>query len=203
MRALCVSNDSRIFRTDGRNNPAERIPGLMERLERTGLPFPGCEGDDSLYGFLEDYRAPAKEFFGGRFTEVRNLASSLPGAELAVISGRYGLVDGEELLLPYRCYVESKEEVGMLQRRTRFVEALQSRHADHDLLLFLPRAFMECILSRWQGPMDRTIAVTSPSLFPELESRGAACLPRRGPRVGSANAESIRRMVEGGADAGI
>ncbi len=204
MKALCVSNDSRMFKVDGKDLPVDRIPGFEERLESAGLPIPGCGGDDLAYSAFDRFRMPATEMFGGRFTEVRNLASAISGAGMAIISGRYGLVGEEDLLLPYRCYVESRQDVELLQQRTGFMESLRQQHAHNDvLLLFLPRAYLEHLLTHWQGSMDRMLVVTSPRLFPELEARGATCLPRRGPRVGSANAEAVRRMVNGGADAGI
>ncbi len=102
------------------------------------------------------------------------------------------MIDSDKKVLPYICAEGRRMNVMDLDDRTSFVESLIEIHRTYEIvLMFVPRAYTEVIMERWEGSMKGMTFVTSQSLFNDLEKKGATVLPRRGARVGRHNLEPI------------
>ncbi len=196
MRVYCVSNDSEMFifhdvRNERGLRPQDHA-AYVDALTKIGYDVPDCNTPEIMDPSLEHYKMALGEALGGRFTEVRRFHKSIEGSGLGIISSRHGLMDSEKEVLPYQCAAEGRRDVVRLDDRTSFTGSLMEIHRSYDIiLLFLPRAYTELILERWEGSMTGMIFVTSESLFKTLEKRGALALPRRGARIGKHNLQPI------------
>lgn len=198
---LLVTNDSQVFRTGkGRGRRATDLLGEV----MPGIPTPTDDLDnehwyrDRLQGLL----GPAGDRLGGRFTEVRNLFDRLSAeheACLKVISGRYGLIESSDPIVPYDLPVESRKGIEDLEERTRFVEDLFRAMKGQECVVFLlPKGFVELLKEREVFVTDHTvIAVTSRDFKGYLDQR-SNCLfmERRGARVGRENARLIQSTLK-------
>lgn len=140
----------------------------------------------------------AYEMFGGRLTEVKNLVDSLSDmctVSFGIISGRYGFIPSNYVVMPYDNVPDSKEGYEELQERTDYAGKIRyvSQNFFDRIVVCVPKDMFAIIKDSL--PDGRVIAVTNPCYEEECDRRGWTYLPRSGARVGKDNAERIREMV--------
>ena len=144
--------------------------------------------------FLKE-RGSAEEMFGGRVTEVLRLKTSLSeghDVSLAVISGRYGLISGDETISRYTDVPDSAGGYKELQIRTDYAGRLKMMSGQFDLtLVFVPKDMMHVLIENGSLP-ENTMAVTGREFMDVFERNGWMFLERNGARIGKKNAEAIR-----------
>lgn len=199
---LLVTNDSQVFRMG--EGKGRRATDLLEEVVGPGLPTPADDLDDERWyrNRFQGLLGPAGDRLGGRFTEVRNLHDRLSAeheASLKVISGRYGLIDASDPIVPYHHPVGSKREIDELERRTGFVEDLVRVMKEYECVVFLlPKAFVGVLKERGVFVTDGTVIAVTSRDFKECLDRRPNCLfmERRGARVGRENAGLIRSTLK-------
>jgi hypothetical protein len=144
--------------------------------------------------FLKD-RGKAEDMFGGRVTEVLRLKRSLSGehdVSLAVISGRYGMIDGNETISGYAGAPDTAGGYAELQVRTDYAGKLRGISKRFDMtMVFVPKEMMRILIGKGSLP-ENTLAVTSPEFRDMFERNGWTFLERKGARVGK---ENLKRII--------
>ncbi|MDR0334526.1 MAG: hypothetical protein LBH69_01400 [Methanomassiliicoccaceae archaeon] len=149
--------------------------------------------------FLKDGICSAKDMFGGRVTEVRNFCNRLAsvcGVSFGIISGRFGFVPGEYVVMPYNEVTDTPEAYLALQERKDYATTVNvvSRPFDR-IIVFVPKAMMAILLDNDAFPR-KVIAVTDDAFKEEFERRGWSWYGRSGARIGKANADKIFEEVK-------
>lgn len=148
--------------------------------------------------FLTDRWVSAYEMFGGRVTEVKNLVERLSEhaqVSFGIISGQYGFVPANYVVMRYPNVPSCREEYQEAQDRTDYAGkiAFLTRGFFDRIVVCVPKDMFAII--RDSLPDGRVIAVTSPEFEDYCVGRGWTFLPRSGARVGSANADRIEGIV--------
>ena len=141
----------------------------------------------------------AEEMFAGRMTEVKNLVSSLSevsSVSFGIISGKYGFIPSNYVVMPYDNVPECKEDYEELQNRTDYAGKIEfvTRGFFDRIVVCVPKDMFALIKDSL--PDDKVIAVTNPCYEEECSRRGWTYLHRNGARVGNENAKRIREIVE-------
>ena len=149
--------------------------------------------------FLTKKWVSAYEMFGGRFTEVRNLVDRLKKhaqTSFGVISGQFGFVPSNYVIMEYSNVPSCKEEYEEAQERTDFVGKVEfvCRGFFDSIVVCVPKDMFAMLMPVL--PRDKVIAVTSPDFKDACEERGWTFLPRSGARVGNENADRIIELVD-------
>lgn len=141
----------------------------------------------------------AEEMFGGRLTEVKNLVQSLTeisNVSFGIISGKYGFIPANYVIMPYDNVPECKEDYEELQERTDYAEKIRyvCQNFFDRIIVCVPKDMFAIIKDSF--PNGKVIAVTNPCYEEECARRGWTYLPRVGARVGKDNAEKIREIID-------
>ncbi len=141
----------------------------------------------------------AEEMFGGRLTEVKNLVHSLTevsNVSFGIISGKYGFIPANYVVMPYDNVPECKEDYEELQERTDYAEKIRyvCQNFFDRIIVCVPKDMFAII--KGSLPDGKVIAVTNACYEAECAERGWTYLPRVGARVGKENAERIKGIVE-------
>ena len=140
----------------------------------------------------------AFDMFAGRMTEVKNLVESLSEishVSFGIISGKYGFVPSNYVVMPYDNVPGCKEDYEELQERTDYAEKIRyvCQNFFDRIVVCVPKDMFAIIKDSL--PNGKVIAVTNPCYEEECTSRGWTYLHRNGARVGKENAERIREIV--------
>lgn len=140
----------------------------------------------------------AAEMFAGRVTEVKNLVESLTElctVSFGIISGKYGFIPANYVVMPYDNVPECKEDYEELQERTDYAEKIGyvCQQFFDRIVVCVPKDMFAIIKDSL--PDGKVIAVTNPCYEAECASRGWTYLHRSGARVGKDNAERIREII--------
>lgn len=155
--------------------------------------------------FLSERWVSAFDMFGGRMTEVKNLVTELGckcDVSMGVVSGRFGFIPANYVVMPYPWCPESKEDFELLQSKRDFIGAIEKtvnmKVEDQDMyeriIVCVPKVLFGMIKDVL--PDGRVIAVTNPQFKEECGERGWTYYKRSGSRVGKKNAEKIIREIE-------
>lgn len=150
--------------------------------------------------FLKKGICSAKDMFGGRVTEVRNFCdrlSEICDVSFGIISGRFGFVPGEYVIMPYDEITDTPDAYYKLQEERDYASKINyvSRHFDR-IIVFVPKAMMAILLDN--GAFSRkVIAVTDKAFKEYFEEHGWSWYERSGARIGKANADRIFDEVKG------
>jgi hypothetical protein len=80
-------------------------------------------------------KAPALELYQGVvFKKVKDLATSL-GLDFMILSAKYGLIDGSEILSPYNTVIKKKEDI--LKLRERVIPQLLQIEKVYSLIILI------------------------------------------------------------------
>ena len=148
--------------------------------------------------FLSNGFVSAFEMFGGRLTEVKRLVERLNGVcdvSFAIISGEFGFIPANYVVRRYDRVPSCKEEYEELQGRKDFVGQTRFITQAFDrIIVCVPKDMFAMLIPAL--PKDRVIAVTNECFKEECEKNGWTYYPRRGARVGDANADAIVKQID-------
>lgn len=169
------------------------------------LPTTDLELEDKYKEVLSGFVRPAWLMYGGSFTEVRSFYATLrrtESVELHIVSGRYGLVSGERLIVPYLKPVTDVADVEALESRHRVADSMLRVVKTSDMLmLFLPSHHIQFLIQNgWFERMKviGEVIVVSASKFRQSLSRypQMVILNRIGvARIGRKNQEAIINLL--------
>lgn len=138
----------------GRGRDIEEIPNFLNTLEKENIQIPSTdlEKEEKYKKILSDFVRPAELMFSGLFKEVRNFYNKLDKiteTKLYIISGRYGLVNSEKNIIPYKAYMKNQEDLKKLDKRTDFSNGMVEVANKYDLnLLFLAKRYLNFLISK-------------------------------------------------------
>ena len=142
----------------------------------------------------------AEEMFGGRLTEVKNLVQSLTeisNVSFGIISGKYGFIPANYVIMPYDNVPECKEDYEELQERTDYAEKIRyvCQNFFDRIIVCVPKDMFAMFVEADQIDDGKLIAVTNPCFKDVCEKKGWTFLERKGARVGNENADEIERLI--------
>ena len=148
--------------------------------------------------FLKNGFVSAFEMFGGRLTEVKNLVARLDEVcdiSFAIISGEFGFIPANYVVRRYDRVPSCKEEYEELQERKDFVGQTRFITQAFDrVIVCVPKDMFAMLIPAL--PKGKVIAVTNECFKEECERNGWTYYPRKGARVGDANADAIVKQIE-------
>ena len=149
--------------------------------------------------FLKDGLCSAREMFGGRVSEVRNFCdrlSSVCDVSFGLISGRFGFVPGEYVVMPYPEVTDTPESYYELQERKDYAGKINFVSRPFDVTIaFVPKAMMAILLDN-DAFTRKVIAVTGDEFKEEFRERGWSWYKRSGARIGKVNADMITEEIK-------
>lgn len=148
--------------------------------------------------FLKNGFVSAFEMFGGRLTEVKNLVERLDevcDVSFAIISGKFGFIPANYVVMKYDNVPSCKEEYEELQERKDFVGHTEFiANAFDKIIVCVPKDMFSMLMPVL--PNGRVIAVTNEIYKEECQKRGWTYYPRKGARVGNENADAIVEQIK-------
>lgn len=154
---------------------------------------------------LKEYIRPAKTMFAGSFSEVRDFNERLNrtmDSKLFILSTRYGLISENHEIIPYETRRFTSTILDVMNKKHNILKEMTKLSANADyILLLLPRSCIEYFIdNKWLQDLPsyvKIIAVTSPSLEKDFNSKTTVILPRVGvARIGKKNRELIIGTLE-------
>jgi len=192
----------------GRGRHLEEIEGLTEILENEGLDIPSedLELEERYKKILTDFVRPAILMFSGMFREVRSFKRKIEkeyNSELYIISGRYGLVNEDEEIVPYDAYMETQEDLKKLDEKCNFSNDMKEVVENSSLtFLFAATRYLEYLLSiDWFEDINGEIWLVTGKRFAEnfTDHANVNVLKKRGvARISWQNREKIMELLGGG-----
>lgn len=181
MKVLIITNESEIFLVQDDNGRHSRRYAQLSEEESSGM-------------------VPAKELFGGRFTEVRSFRDRISRkvyAEMAIITKGNGLIEGRTLIKPYLGYVSTYQDICDTEEKYALCENLRKMMDGYHITIFcIPKNILSFFIDRDVFSIkSKIIFITSRDLDIRLHNDSYILLPRRGARVGRDNAQKIEQIL--------
>lgn len=182
----------------------KEIKALLEE-NNLSLPQHNIELEKRYREILQDYLRPARTMFAGMFTEVRDFKDNLSNCNISlyIISGRYGLLGEDEIIIPYVSNISSTNDIEILDKRTGFSQRMLEKTTESNIvIILLPIQFISYLLTiDWFSLLNSnsTIVLVTSKHFKEKFSDmpNIKLLERRGvARMGSYNREEIISIIE-------
>lgn len=182
----------------------KEIKALLEE-NNLSLPEHNIELEKRYLEILQDYLRPARTMFAGMFTEVRDFKDNLSNYNISlyIISGRYGLLGEDEVIIPYVSNISSVNDIEILDKRTGFSQRMLEKTTESTIvIILLPIQFISYLLTiDWFSLLNSnsTIVLVTSKHFKEKFSDmpNIKLLERRGvARMGSYNREEIISIIE-------
>ena len=178
------------------NNSTQKVEPIPYR-KRKGVHNVLVITNDSTV-FLTDKWVSAFEMFGGRVTEVEKLVCDIEEicyVSFGIISGRFGFIPADYVVMPYDNVPSCKEDYEELQERTDYAGKIRqfTVEAFDKIVVCVPKDMFAIIKDSL--PDGRVIAVTNEIYKEECARRGWTYLPRVGARVGNENHEKILEII--------
>lgn len=139
--------------------------------------------------------------YAGMFSEVRSFVDELGkrcDVDLYIISGRYGLINQNDEIIPHKYHIDTIEKLKDLDDALNFSIKIRELCTDKSvLILCLPKHYISYLNSiQWfkKIPEDTSIAMITSTEFSYLESQqdNIRVLPRKGVcRLGKENKKEI------------
>lgn len=176
-------------------------------LAASGLQIPrnNLNNEIDCREILKEYIRPAKFMYGGVFSEIRDFVGELRpicNVELYIISGRYGLINQDDDIIPYLYPLDSKEKLQHLDMTSGFSNKILELCADKlILILCLQKHYISYLNSiGWfeKIPKDKTVLMVTSSEFLDLGAKfkNIKLYPRKGVcRLGKRNKEDIINLI--------
>jgi len=126
----------------GRGIDITEDPKIMSLLESHNLAVPhdNIEIEDRYREILHDFVRPARSMFAGMFVEVRIFAdtvSEFAQTDLYIVSGRYGLIQENEGIIPYSHHIQTDKDLEILDKRTNFSNLMVDTANNHEIIIML------------------------------------------------------------------
>lgn len=190
-------------KTQGRGKHIENDKNILAILAENTLPLPAnnMEHEEQYRDILKEYIRPARKMFTGMFTEVREFKEQLAEqacVSLHIISGRYGLLDENELIVPYVSNINDIEALKELDNRTCFSSKMAEYANKADIIIMLlPIHYINYLMSKnWftiPSYMTKIIMVSSKHFKDQFSDMpNIIVLERKGvARIGATNKKMI------------
>jgi len=181
---------------------------IMSLLENQNLAVPhdDIEIEDQYLKVLHEFIRPAKSMFAAMFAEVRTFAdtlSELVKTDLYIISGRYGLIQETEEIIPYSSHIQTEQDLGTLDERTDFSNHMIDVANKYEfIILLLPKHYLLYLIKHgWFDRLNRessVIIVSSIKLRSDFSHyNNVDVLERKGvARIGKVNRDKILEIIK-------
>jgi len=182
-----------------------QIMSLQEH-HNLAVPHNDIEMEDQYRKVLHDLIRPARLMFAGMFSEVRTFAdtiSELVQTDLYIISGRYGMIQETEEIIPYSFHIQTEQDLGTLDELTDFSSRMVDAANKYEfIILLLPKHYLLYLLK--YGFFDRlnresSIIIVSSKKIQSDFSRynNVDVLERKGvARIGNVNRDKILEIIK-------
>ncbi|MBP2145415.1 hypothetical protein J2129_000869 [Methanofollis sp. W23] len=180
---------------------------ILQILGKNGLKIPtnDLDNEKKYQELLYEYIRPAKFMYAGMFSEVRSFVDELGkrcDVDLYIISGRYGLINQNDEIIPHKYHINTIERLEGLDDALDFSTKIQELCIDRSMLILcLPKHYISYLNSiRWfeEIPEDTNIVMITSNEFSYLESQqgNIRVLPRKGVcRLGKENKKEIQDLI--------
>ena len=183
-------------------------PEIMSLLKKHNLAVPhdDIEIEDQYREILREFIRSARSMFAGMFSEVRiftDTLSELVHTDLYIISGRYGLIQETEEIIPYSHHIQTEQELGTLDERTDFSNCMVDAANKYEfIVMLLPKHYFLYLLKRgWFDQLDKKSSifiVSSKKLRSDFSNyNNVNILERKGvARMGKVNRNEILKFIK-------
>jgi hypothetical protein len=183
------------------------VNNLLQK-ENFTVPTNDLENEEKYKQILSEFIRPAKNMFAGRFTEIRSFEDKLKNlieVEILIISGRYGLINGNMEIIPYDYSIDKKASLKDFDKKHKFLYELKTQlSGSTHLIILLPKIFIEYFLKQGffdELPNELKIIIVSSKEFevPLKKYQNIILLERRGvSRLRNQDSEKILSLVQSG-----
>ena len=191
----------------GRGIDITEDPTIVSLLERHHLAIPhdDIEIEDQYREILNEFIRPTRSMFAGMFAEVRIFADTISDfaqTDLYIISGRYGLIQENEEIIPYSHHIQTEQDLEILDKRTDFSNLMVDTANNHEIvIMLLPKHYLMYLLKC--GCFDRfnkklsIIIVSTKKLQLDISDHSVNVLERKGvARLGEKNRDEILKFIK-------
>jgi hypothetical protein len=117
-------------------------PIIKSRLSQYNFDYPvdDIENEILFKRTLCDFVRPAKQMYGGMFTEIRHFAELLSASiptEIFFISGRYGIIPENQEIIPYYFRIEDIEDVQIVDKKFNINQKIKEIIKNSEIIIFL------------------------------------------------------------------
>ena len=215
MQAVIITNDSGVklpkiskwHNKYGIGKDITKDCELISLLEMYNLNVPSDDfiNEIDYSEILKDYIRPTIDMFAGPFNEVRSFLVSinkLVFTKLYVISGRYGLLNENNKIIPYTTSIKNIKSLKKLDYNTNFRNNMLNVCKNKDIIiLLLPKHFITYLLNiNWFDFFKNNqfiFIVSSKNLKSNFIENNYYYLERKGvTRIGNMNKEIILETIE-------
>lgn len=182
-----------------------QIISLLEN-HNLAVPHDDIEIEDQYREILHELIRPARSMFAAMFAEVRTFVdtlSELVQTDFYVISGRYGLIQETEEIIPYSHHIQTEQDLEILDQRTDFSNLMIDAANNHEIIIMLlPKHYLLYLLKRgWFDQLDKKssiIIVSSKKLRSDFSDySNVNILERKGvARMGKVNRDEILKFIK-------
>jgi len=182
-----------------------QVNNLLKK-ENFSVPTNDLENEEKYKQILNEYKRPAKNMFAGRFAEIRSFEEKLKNliqVEILIISGRYGLINGDMEIIPYDYSIDKQADLKDFDEKHKFLPKLKTLlSGSTHLIIFLPKIFIEYFLKKGffdKLPNDLKIIIISSKEFEEplKKYQNIILLERRGvSRLRNTDSDKILSIVQ-------
>lgn len=170
------------------------------------VPHDNIEMEDQYRKVLREFIRPARSMFAGMFAEVRifaDIISEFAQTDLCVISGRYGLIQENEEIIPYSHHIQTEQDLEILDQRTDFSNLMFDAANNHEIIIILlPKHYLLYLLKRdWFDQLDKKsfiFIVSSKKLQSDFSDySNVTILERKGvARLGEKKRDEILKFIK-------
>lgn len=194
----------------GRGSGIAKDPQILNLLakENFSVPTNDLENEEKYRQILPDFIRPAKNMFAGRFAEIRSFEEKLKKlteVEILIISGRYGLINGDTEIIPYDYSIDKKTDLEYFNEKYKFLPRLITLLSGSKyLIILLPKVFIEYLMKKGffdELPDNLKIIIISSKEFEEplKKYQNIILLERRGvSRLKNKDSDTILSLVQKG-----
>jgi len=186
---------------------AKKSEILIELKNRnTTIPGNDLENEIQYRNVLHEFLRPAKNMFGGRFSEVRAFAaelSKITPVEILIISGRYGLINDSTEIIPYDYSIQNNTQLKNIDENNQIFSKVKDCLSDSThLIVLLPKFYIEYLIKthffETLSSKIKIIIVTSKGLQTQLNQyENVIIFERKGvARLRSQNCDQILSLIK-------
>lgn len=129
----------------------DELVRLLKKHNST-IPSDDLANEENYKIILKTYVRSAKYMFSGMFSEVRdfsNRLATITPTDLYIISGRYGLINENDSIIPYSKNVKTISDLKNLDKNTGFAKKIHTLVNEHSLIIFLlPSQYIKYLLTK-------------------------------------------------------
>jgi hypothetical protein len=192
----------------GRGSGIVKDPSVNHLLQKENFTVPtnDLENEEKYKQILFEFIRPAKNMFAGRFTEIRSFEDKLKDVievEILIVSGRYGLINGDMEIIPYDYSIDKKVNLKDFDEKYKFLSKLKAQlPGSTHLIILLPKIFIKYFMKQGffeELPYGLKIIIVSSKEFEEplKKYQNIILLERRGvSRLRNQDSDRILSLVQ-------